>query len=180
MKVIRTLILIYLVIYLLAMLYPWYSCKVFIDTYRSIQIGEPFDQLASRLQSDHRIEIRRGAETTTGLATNTLLFFGASDDAVDVSLITRVGLLTSKSIVGSSMSEEGMQSWSWIRAYLQTCLRTVVPLGCLYLLVWKWHRLKRVVKALLWIAVFVGGIFATADFIYLGLIYVILVARLII
>jgi hypothetical protein len=180
MKTIRISILIYLGAYLLALLYPFYSSHVFIATFQSLEIGRPFEEIATQLQTDHRTELRRGVETASAVTTNTLRFFGAADDAINVTLVTQSGILTSKAIVGSTAAEKEMKSWSWITAYFKASLRTILPLGCLYFLVWKGRRLKWFVKAPLWFGVLVGGVFAAIDLIWLGLIYAILVARLII
>lgn len=101
-----------------------------------------------------------------------------SDDPAIVKLVTQSGTLYSKTIVGSPTSEEEMESWSWFTQYLVLCLRTIIPLGCLYLLFWKWSCLKRMGKVILFVGVFVGGFIAAVDFVWLGLTYLVLIVSL--
>ena len=166
------------VIYLMMNAYPWYSRKVFIDYYNSINVGETIANVQARLSLDHRVEFRPSPNNQKGKYI--LLFYGASDDAVKVEITTEAGTVMMKNLWGSTtpLLEDLDMSLLW-KGYLQQSFLTLLPLGFAYLLISRWQTIGTIKRAGYTVVTVITSIYSLIQVAWLALIYAVMMGRMI-
>jgi hypothetical protein len=173
----RTILIASTVIYLMLNAYPWHSQKVFIDYYKSINRGESITNIQARMSRDHRVEFQTISSNSTGQYT--LLFYGASDDALITEIMTEDGAVVMKNLRGSTNPPEDVDVSLLWRGYLVQSFLTLLPLGLACTLVARWQKIGAIGRFGYTVVTVIASIYAFIQVAWLALIYAVMIGRII-